>query len=695
MNSAQDHPALVYLAELTHSPERTNSHMMPLAIGNVAACLAERFGDRLECELFKYPDDLDRALQDRVPDIMMFSNYCWCEELTRAWADIVRGAGPETLIVYGGPNFPLDEGRQQGFFARHEALDVYLRGEGEPAAVELVGAWFQSGGARRPIREGSHGNAVIRRPDGSLDRGPDLPRMTHLDELPSPWQAGLMDKFFDGTLTPILQTNRGCPFSCTFCNSGVRSNSKIAHYSVGRVLGDLRAVAERVRTLAPTTTTLTLADDNFGMYERDIEIAREIRRMRDEEGFPTAMLATTGKNRKDLIFESVELLGELIPMTASVQSMNLGTLEAVKRRNIKLDVFLDIQKELIRKDLVSYSELILGLPGETRQSFFDGVRALMDANVQNIHMNQLVLAPGSILESDAERREHQIETSWRVVPSAVSFARGRPVLDVEEIATATSTMSRQDFLDCRDLQIWVIIFYAGRRFYYLQKLLHQNGLSHFDFILELQRRLPAAAPEVRAIFEGYRQEAKEELFDSPGAARDFYRDPENLDRLLSGEIGNALIKKYIVLAQMTHWNPVTRFARAGAESLLADRLDAATRAELDAVFGYVEGTAILNESLRRIRQEVVRVLPFDVAAWINDGFSRPLRSYGGEANGFRHTWRLDDATLRHFEKILGRFEDDDLTSQLKILFNTRKNHFFRKVESVEPLQRPPAEVRPA
>ena len=41
-----------------------------------------------------------------------------------------------------------------------------------------------------------------------------------------------MDKFFDGKLIPMLQTNRGCPFSCTFCTDGKADVNKVNSFGV-------------------------------------------------------------------------------------------------------------------------------------------------------------------------------------------------------------------------------------------------------------------------------------------------------------------------------------------------------------------------------------------------------------------------------------------------------------------------------
>jgi len=41
-------------------------------------------------------------------------------------------------------------------------------------------------------------------------------RIKDLDEIPSPYLTGVLDKFFDGKLAPFIETNRGCPFTCSF-----------------------------------------------------------------------------------------------------------------------------------------------------------------------------------------------------------------------------------------------------------------------------------------------------------------------------------------------------------------------------------------------------------------------------------------------------------------------------------------------
>ena len=83
----------------------------------------------------------------------------------------------------------------------------------------------------------------------------------------------MMDKFFDGKLTPMLQTNRGCPFHCTFCTDGRDEVNKINHFSIERVQSDIEYIAEHT---PKNTHSLHISDLNFGMYPRDLEICESL-----------------------------------------------------------------------------------------------------------------------------------------------------------------------------------------------------------------------------------------------------------------------------------------------------------------------------------------------------------------------------------------------------------------------------------
>jgi len=182
------------------------------------------------------------------------------------------------------------------------------------------------------------GNIWVDRRSGAFVVGAEVERILDLDEIPSPYLAGLMDPFYSSGYLPMLQITRGCPFTCSFCNSSVRSNSKVYRHSTENLRADLTYVAERVRP----EVALTFADDNFGMYDADEEIADFIAHLQERYGWPHYIRTTTGKNRGERIIKIMRKIRGALPMTAAVQSMNPVVFKNIERSNIKLDTYTQI-----------------------------------------------------------------------------------------------------------------------------------------------------------------------------------------------------------------------------------------------------------------------------------------------------------------------------------------------------------------
>src|SRR3972149_4639162 len=67
-----------------------------------------------------------------------------------------------------------------------------------------------------------------------------------LNDIPSPYLTGLFDKFFKHAGIPLIETNRGCPFTCTFCQQGGEYYTKVVHFDVSRVREEIMYIADRI-----------------------------------------------------------------------------------------------------------------------------------------------------------------------------------------------------------------------------------------------------------------------------------------------------------------------------------------------------------------------------------------------------------------------------------------------------------------
>ena len=81
---------------MTYNTVSIANEAFPLNIGYVGAYCKERFGSRVELTLYKYIDDLEKAVQSSPPDILALSNYPWNHALDLGLFEAMRDIRPET-----------------------------------------------------------------------------------------------------------------------------------------------------------------------------------------------------------------------------------------------------------------------------------------------------------------------------------------------------------------------------------------------------------------------------------------------------------------------------------------------------------------------------------------------------------------------------------------------------------------------
>ena len=96
-----------------------------------------------------------------------------------------------------------------------------------------------------------------------------------------PTSPGLLDAYGEAHEgTAIIETNRGCPYGCTFCDWGSATLSRIRKFDLERVFAELEWCARN------GSTRIGLADANFGIFERDVDIAEKIAELKAQYGYP-------------------------------------------------------------------------------------------------------------------------------------------------------------------------------------------------------------------------------------------------------------------------------------------------------------------------------------------------------------------------------------------------------------------------
>jgi radical SAM superfamily enzyme YgiQ (UPF0313 family) len=586
-------PLRVWLADLTYTQQTVAADIIPNAIGGIATFAESQFAFAEPVRLFKYPEKLAAALTESgAPDIIGFSNYIWNASLSLAFAQRIKEKSPETVVVLGGPNYPLVEAEQERYLRAHPEIDFYIIKEGELAFFRLLEALAKHSRDREQVKRLalSSIHSIV------AGGGPVLPtnveRLKDLTVIPSPYTTGKLDEFFDGMLLPIIQTNRGCPFGCTFCVEGVNYYNKIYRNSGHKVAAELDYIGRRMAAVREKggRNDLFIADSNFGMYKEDLETCRQLARTQSIYKWPEYINVATGKNQKERVLEASKLINGALRLSGSVQSLDVVVLKNIKRNNISADGLMDLALRASEVGANSYSEIILGLPGETKESHFKTIRTVMDAGFTNIYLFQLMLLPGTELALDETKAKFEMLSRYRVLPRCYGqyeiLGTPNPVAEIEEICVASNTLSFDDYLECRRLHLIVTIFYNDALFGTLLKLLRQLGLSFYRWI-EIIRE-SSLSPPLAALFSAFERATKAELWDDRGALDEFIRQPGTVDKFLNGELGNNLLFVHKALAITQHVPDLADLARRSMRAYLkeAQRDDAQVLEFVDDAVSY-------------------------------------------------------------------------------------------------------------
>lgn len=361
------------------------------------------------------------------PYMAVFSCYVWNYEYNRATAKAIKEKYPDCIIVFGGPQVTKWP-EERKFFEKNPFVDHIVNGEGEVVFSEFL----------ENLVDGVKPEKVIK-----------FSRLTNVS-YPSPYSGGVFDdliaKYPDYVWQAVIETNRGCPYQCTFCDWGSATYSKIVKIDEKRVFADIDWFANN------KVYYCFIADANFGiLYERDKAFAERINHHQNTKGLPKVVIAQWAKNGKERILEIAKIFfngWHNRGFTMSVQSMEDQVLEAIKRKNMETSDMEKMLKLCREKGVPAYTELILGLPYETRETWKNNHYKLLELGQHHsIDVWNTATLENSALNSPESLKEHEIKTvTLDKIVTGHQYFEG-DVLEQEKIIVGTKYMPTEDLID--------------------------------------------------------------------------------------------------------------------------------------------------------------------------------------------------------------------------------------------------------
>ena len=401
-----------------------------LALGMLTASARQWEGgalsERYDIRRPETPSEFLGALADGSgPAVLLCSNYLWSIDHNIAVARRAKALCPQLVVVHGGPSTPKYEQDAERFLREHgDVADVLVRGEGEVTICRLLEALAPTLPELDVQRLRAVPGLTFRDPSrGVVVRTDEPERIVDLDALPSPYLTGEFDHIDPGAwpFAVSVETNRGCPYGCTFCDWGSATLSRIRKFSSERVLAEFQWVADR------GIPGLQLCDANFGILARDVDLANALAEIRRRTGSPTGLGFTPPKNTTrhiTRIFDAVMDAGFLISTAISLQSIDEQTLAAVDRANISTDHYLAMAADLRRRGHPLMGDLLLGLPGQTYASYRRDLQFFIDHQIM-ARTWVLKVLPNSPLNEPGYRERFRVRIDQQgLVTSTAQLSAG-------------------------------------------------------------------------------------------------------------------------------------------------------------------------------------------------------------------------------------------------------------------------------
>ena len=452
-------PKNVYLFQpgVSHGKGSFLGYYLPYSIGCVWSYAQSRphirEAYRLGDLVFRREPPADVLARMERPAIACFSAYLWNWRWNLHMARSVKSRFPECLVVFGGPQVP--ERHDHSLFEDHPFIDVAVHSEGEATFLEILERLL-----RTEALEGIAGTSIPG-PGRKTIAYPWRPRLdVEKEEMPSPFLDGTFDALVAAHPTvhwhAVMETNRGCPFQCTFCDWGSLTYTKIKKFRLEKVFGEIEWLGRK------GIDFVYVADANFGVFlDRDTLIVDAFAETRQATGHPTAVAATWHKNSNERTLQlarKLDAAGLSRGITLSVQSMNPATLKATHRDNMQFSQLGHLFGLAEKVGLPAVTEMILGLPEETYDSWANGICQVLDLG----NHSALTFYPAELLENaemstPESRRKYGIRsaqlTSWAWEPDTLDVDG---VEEVSEIVTGTDTLPEEAYLDAL-MFAWMVL----------------------------------------------------------------------------------------------------------------------------------------------------------------------------------------------------------------------------------------------
>jgi len=493
-------------------PKEFNAYYLPYSCG-VLWSYANQFPEiynNYELGDFIWRRDLVEETVEllKSSDVVGFSTYIWNRSYNNVLARELKKAKPNILIIFGGPEPQIENPE---FFEKYPYVDVCVKLEGEISFKRILDAF------NTDKNYNSIPGLLVNDSGKTINTGDSL-RIDDLDSIPSPYLTDvfkpLMEKFSEIRWNATLESNRGCPYACTFCDWGSLTYNKVKKFGLERVYHEFEWVGKN------KCDFVSLTDANFGIFpERDSMIADKLIEVQKTYNNPKAYTISWAKNQKREVVEIVRKLifegGSKLGLNLSVQTMDENVLDIIKRKNLDTNKIEEVFELCEQYNIPLYTELILGLPGETLDSWKNNFYRLYNAgNHTGITVYQAQLLENAEMNL-TQRKMYKLE--GRIVYDyLVGTYNEHELKEGIEVVISTRDLPNDRMIEAQVFSWFMNTFHINGITTYISRVLNKQGISYkefYDKLLVYVKQDPWIASEIHRIEDHYSNWAKHGRID--------------------------------------------------------------------------------------------------------------------------------------------------------------------------------------
>lgn len=401
-------------------------------------------------------------------DLLALSCYVWNIKTQMEIARQFKELNPNGIVVCGGPQIPLHGGQYRDEYL---FVDFWLFKEGEECFSKLIESLVL------------HGSLKTRELRQQLEK-PVKPKIDNQSPYLMKIYDHLLEKKPDQNYTAMWESTRGCPFNCSFCNWGSYTSSQVRMVPQSRIDLELSWL-ENSRV-----SNLYITDANFGILPRDLEITKRLASIKQKTGNPKQVWANYNKNTNHRVLEINDILVKngmsYTGATISVQSLSDEVLTNIGRENIGFNKYLNLDDQQQKKEIASYTELILGLPGETLQSFTEGIDKLVEKKIRNIRMYPALALKNTDFDNEQYIKTHGIRTQAKRIYLDQHRVGNIEVIERANVITETNSMDHQSLREMYRIGYLTQGLYSTGIIKLIFDQLISNKMSFSEFLIDLK-----------------------------------------------------------------------------------------------------------------------------------------------------------------------------------------------------------------